>query len=278
MKKIKLLSALTLAATSIMLSNSASAGVCQDVTFSQFEAAVKIAYDETVGFGFANMGMWATLMNKQGKVCYVSAVKNDAGAESNGGYTATNNAWLGSRVISAQKANTANLFSHDKLTMSTGSAMVAVQPGGSLYGLQHSNPVNAAVAYAGSPKAYGTNADPMMGQMIGGVNLFGGGLALYDAVGKHGSIGVSGDSSCRDHAMAYRLRIALSDAGLTGVKADLANDDNLSLVNTADGVTVMTGLFQQPMCYATGTVPANGTPNWGDSTDYGVKAYIGLPE
>src|SRR5262249_47683342 len=42
---------------------------------------------------------------------------------------------------------------------------------------------------------------------IGGVNVFGGGLALYDA-NHHviGGVGVSGDTSCADHNIAWRVR------------------------------------------------------------------------
>src|ERR1035438_8528286 len=47
----------------------------------------------------------------------------------------------------------------------------------------------------------------MVGSKIGGVNVFGGGLALY-ATGKVivGGVGVSGDTSCTDHDVAWRLR------------------------------------------------------------------------
>ena len=126
-------------------------------------------------------------------------------------------AW--SRVISAQKANTANAFSLDStsssngsgqpkgLALSTANLYSAVQPGGSLYGLQASNPVDTEVAYRGPSAAYGTSADPMVGHKIGGVNVFGGGLALYDK--NHnivGAVGVSGDTSCADHFIAWRVR------------------------------------------------------------------------
>src|SRR5207237_9210474 len=97
--------------------------------------------------------------------------------------------WPGSRVISAQKANTANAFSLDSssssngsghpagLALSTANLYSAVQPGGNLYGLQHSNPVDTGVAY-GAAANYGTASDPTGGHKIGGVNVFGGGLAL----------------------------------------------------------------------------------------------------
>jgi uncharacterized protein GlcG (DUF336 family) len=114
-------------------------------------------------------------------------------------------------VISAQKANTANAFSLPKLALSTANLYTAVQPGGSLYGLQASNPVDTNVAYGGSPSAYGQQNDPMVGQRIGGVNVFGGGLALYNAQGVLlGALGVSGDSSCADHNIAWRTRHGLA--------------------------------------------------------------------
>ena len=91
--------------------------------------------------------------------------------------------WPGSRVISAQKANTANAFSLPGLALSTANLFSAVQPGGSLFGLQFSNPVNTEVAYRGPSANIGTVNDPMVGGKIGGVNVFGGGLPLYAADG-----------------------------------------------------------------------------------------------
>src|ERR1700743_1336405 len=97
-----------------------------------------------------NNQMWATIVDRDGVVCAVAFSGVDRGAQ-----------WPGSRVISAQKANTANSFSLDAssssdgsgqpngLALSTANLYSAVQPGGSLYGLQASNPVNTGVAYAG---------------------------------------------------------------------------------------------------------------------------------
>src|SRR2546426_7681543 len=170
------------------------------------------------GSGLNNQ-MWATLVNRDGVVCAVAFSGVNRGAQ-----------WPGSRVISAQKANTANAFSLDTssssngsgqpagLSLSTANLYSAVQPGGSLYGLQHSNPVNPEVAYAGNPGSYGKANDPMVGERIGGVNVFGGGLALY-AVGKvvGGGLGVSGDTSCADHNIAWRVRHNLGLDHLLGV-------------------------------------------------------------
>src|SRR5437879_1006586 len=113
--------------------------------------------------GGFNLEMWATVVNRDGLVCAVAFTGSDRGQQ-----------WPGSRVISAQKANTANAFSLPGLALSTANLYSAVQPGGSLYGLQHSNPVNTAVAYRGPATNFGTGSDPMVAQPIGGVNVFGG--------------------------------------------------------------------------------------------------------
>jgi uncharacterized protein GlcG (DUF336 family) len=150
------------------------------------------------GLGFP---MWLTLVAGSGKVC---AVVNSL----TGGEDVTADIWLGSRIISAQKANTANDFSTGKLALSTANLYSATQPGGSLFGLQASNPVDASIAYQGHAADYGTSSDPLIGHRIGGVNVFGGGLALYSGGRKIGAIGVSGDTSCTDHVVAWKVRAA----------------------------------------------------------------------
>ena len=157
-----------------------------------------------VGVGTPSGGldfpMWLTLVDDSGKVCEV--VNSLTGSQS-----AVRDIWLGSRVISAQKANTANAFSTGLLSLSTANLFSAVQPGGSLYGLQHSNPVDATVAYEGDASKFGTTKDPLKKERVGGINVFGGGLTLYnsDRV-KVGAIGVSGDTSCTDHVVAWKVR------------------------------------------------------------------------
>jgi hypothetical protein len=103
-----------------------------------------------------------------------------------------------------------------------------VQPGGSLYGLQHSNPVDPEIAYQGNAFLFGTAHDPR----VGGVNVFGGGLALYVKGGKKiGGVGVSGDQSCTDHMVAWRVRnlLKLDYLGTLGVVpgADRTHPDNI---------------------------------------------------
>ena len=165
------------------------------------------------GFG---LNMWATLVNRDGEVTSVSFSGENRGDQ-----------WPGSRVISAQKANTANAFSLPGLALSTANLFTATQPAGSLFGLQHSNPVDTSVAYGGDNELIGKENDPMVGKKIGGVNVFGGGVALYDAQGTLlGALGVSGDSSCADHNIAWKLRAALKlDFIPGGISSD--GDDNI---------------------------------------------------
>ena len=177
------------------------------------DALTQARNDDNGGF---NLDMWGTIVNRDGVVCSVTFTGNDRGDQ-----------WPGSRVISAQKANTANAFGLPGLALSTANLFSAVQPGGSLYGLQHSNPVDISVAYGGDATFYGTSADPMAGKKIGGVNVFGGGLALYDSDGVlWGAIGVSGDSSCADHHIAWKTRDIL---GLDNIPGGVSptGDDNI---------------------------------------------------
>jgi len=152
-------------------------------------------------------------------------------------------------VISAQKANTANAFSLPNFALSTANLFTAVNPGGSLYGLQASNPVNDDVAYRGNAKNYGQKNDPMVGGRIGGVNVFGGGLALYDAHGTLlGGLGVSGDTSCADHNIAYKTRHTLNlDFVPAGVAGGTHKDNALyDIVYQGGGDATFSGTGQMP--------------------------------
>lgn len=216
MKKISKL-VLGLFLTVGVLGSSAVYAACSDVSRAALQAAADGVVRNTASLGSPNgtggfgLNMWVTMVDETGKVCHVVNTGGDGAASGN-------EQWLGSRVISAQKANTANAFSLDNVSISSGALYAAVQPGGSLFGLQHSNPVDASEAYKGSPSNYGKNNDPLKGKRIGGVNVFGGGIALYNSGGtKVGAIGVSGDTSCTDHAFAWKVRETLGlDDGSPG--------------------------------------------------------------
>jgi uncharacterized protein GlcG (DUF336 family) len=186
--------------------------------------------EQNGGLGFE---MWATILDRNGVVVDVVFSGEFRGDQ-----------WPGSRVISAQKANTANAFSLEGLALSTANLFAAVQPGGSLYGLQESNPVDPDVAYGGNAQDYGTGSDPMVGKKIGGVNVFGGGLALYSQdEALLGGIGVSGDTSCTDHIVAWKLRHALNLDNVPG-GVGAGNTDNI--IYTEEGGTI--DGFEHPTC------------------------------
>ena len=182
------------------------------------ELASALSEARAAANGGFDLDMWGTIVNRDGIVCAVAFTGADRGDQ-----------WPGSRVISAQKANTANAFSLPGLALSTANLYAAVQPGGSLFGLQESNPVDVEVAYGGNSAHYGQPNDPMNGGKIGGVNVFGGGLALYNGAGELvGAVGVSGDSSCADHNIAWRTRNLLDlDFVPGGVSGDADRPDNI---------------------------------------------------
>jgi len=231
---------------------------CRDLpSQAELKSALTAARGSANG-GF-NLDMWGTVVNRDGVVCAVAFTGQDRGSE-----------WPGSRVISAQKANTANAFSLSKnatgipsLALATANLFSAVQPGGSLFGLQESNPVDTSVAYGGNSTNFGQGNDPMVGGKIGGVNVFGGGLALYKNDGHGnitlvGAVGVSGDTSCADHEIAWRTRHNLAlDFVSVGVAAafagDAAHPDNIiyDITQDAKGHDVSASGFGHPMCFNT---------------------------
>ena len=227
--------------------------VCKDLpSHSALRQALITAQGEQNG-GFG-LEMWATVVNRDGIVCAVVFSGENRGDQ-----------WPGSRVISAQKANTANAFSLPGLALSTANLYSAVQPGGSLFGLQESNPVETGVAYGGNASNFGRPNDPMVGFRIGGINVFGGGLALY-AFNGHllGGIGVSGDSSCADHNIAWRVRNGLNlDHVSAGVSPDGTRKDNI-VYDITPQAGQMPGIsasgWGHPVCSALATTIAAGLP------------------
>jgi uncharacterized protein GlcG (DUF336 family) len=147
--------------------------------------------------GFEN-NEWASVVARDGTVCAVafSGSKPD-------------DQWPGSRAIAVEKATSANAFSLKGMALSTANLFALAQPGQSLYGIITTSPPSPD-ANAGDAAQFGSPNDPMLGKRIGGVVVFGGGLALYDDNGIVGGLGVSGDSACADHNVAWRIRNALS--------------------------------------------------------------------
>jgi uncharacterized protein GlcG (DUF336 family) len=219
------------------------------------DALADAAPDQAANGGLGNH-MWGTIVDRFGIVCAVVHT-GELGDQ-----------WLGSRVISAQKANTAVLFNlpggagGTVDALSTANLWASTQPGGSLWGLQFSNPVDPRVAYGdnanrrtGADNAadpgYGARFDPLVGTFVGGVNVFGGGLGLFDEEGNLvGGVGVSGDTSCADHNIAWRTRHGLgldllTTGGVSGLTASPLQDN---IIYDLDAEGVSAGGFGHTLC------------------------------
>jgi hypothetical protein len=89
--------------------------------------------------------------------------------------------------------------------------------------------------------------------------VFGGGLALYNASGTLvGAIGVSGDSSCADHNIAWRTRSNLGLDYISKVKnhgVSATKDDNI-VFDITNGTSA--GGWGHPTCNSS-SVSANAT-------------------
>lgn len=233
-------------------------GACAGLpSHSALRSALEAVVSEGDNGGLGN-DMWATVVNRDGVVCQVAFTGDSRGDQ-----------WPGSRVISAQKANTANAFSRPNGVigfagaLSSANLYSAVQPGASLFGLQESNPVNPQAAYGGNLSNYGQPNDPMRGQRIGGVNVFGGGLALYNAAGDLvGGLGVSGDTSCTDHITAWKVRFSLNLDNVPAGVSPTADDNIIHDVrpDPDTGHTVSESGFGHPECDETATRVANNLP------------------
>ena len=85
--------------------------------------------------------------------------------------------------------------------------------------------------------------------------MFGGGLGLYDSANKVvGGLGASGDTSCADHNIAWRVRHALNLdhlRGVGGVSGDNDRPDNIVFditANPSGGTGTSAGGFGHPKC------------------------------
>ena len=200
-----------------MLSAAASAQNCP-VSHDQLTSALKQSVKPSGGpgnGGFDN-NEWAVVVTRQGTIC---AVIFSGGKPTD--------QWLASRAIAAEKANTANAMSVDKMAISTADLYGGSLPGAPLYGLITTNPAVASLITAGDANTFGSAQDPLIGKALNGGVVFGGGLPLYDGNAAVGGLGVSGDTSCADHNVAWRVRHAL---GLDHVPNGLGPDHNDEII------------------------------------------------
>jgi uncharacterized protein GlcG (DUF336 family) len=208
-------------------SNSVSCSIPSSVVQRvQSQLAIVVNLSDANGGLFKPNLMWSAIVDRTGHLC--SVIK-------------TGDAWPGSRAIAIAKAETANDFSNANLALSTTNLYAPSLPGGSLFGLNNSNPFNPAFL----PQQAG------LSQVAGGIITFGGGVALYSSGKVIGGLGVSGDSSCADHAIAFRMRLL---AGFNALPAGVAPDNTDNIIYAATGTTP-TG-FQQPHCFPQDLPPA----------------------
>lgn len=92
----------------------------------------------------------------------------------------------------------------------------------------------------------------MVGERIGGQIVFGGGFALYNSAGEIvGALGVSGDTSCKDHNFGWRVRHELGlDFVPGGVSPDAARPDNIiyDMGAASQGLIVSPSAFGHTDC------------------------------
>ena len=218
-------------ASGAMAQNWGAQGQCAvptaTVNLVQSKLATVINIPDHNGGLFAPNRMWSAIVDRKGVLCSVINSGNDP--------------WPGSRDIAIAKATTANGFSNSALALSTANIYGPTQPGGSLYGLNNSNPFNPWF----NPQNSG------IGFVPGGIITFGGGVALYLGGQVIGGLGVSGDTSCADHAISYRMRHL---AGLDGIPpggVGLNGTDNI----VYGSLPIDPTKFVQPHCISTDITP-----------------------
>jgi len=214
----------------LMLSSPALAAECSiPLNFVDFvQGFLPVVAQLNNGGLFQPSRMWSAVVDRKGVLC--SVITNDP------------DTWPGSRAIAIAKANTANAFSNNKLALSTANLYSLTQPAnnfvgnpptsvpaGSLYGLNNSNPFNPAFL----PVA------PDVGEVPGGIITFGGGVPLYLNGQVIGGLGVSGDTACADHAIAYRMR---RNAGFNGIPTP--GNDNIDYLEVGE----LPHDFKHPHC------------------------------
>ena len=210
-----------------------SCGIPQaTVAALQAKLAAVVALPDANGGIFKPNRMWSAVVDRHDTLCSVIV---------------TGDAWPGSRAIAIAKSETANDFSNSALALSTANLYAPTQPGGSLYGLNNSNPFNPFFNQVTTGNGLGTG----VGQNPGGIITFGGGVALYSGGQVIGGLGVSGDSSCADHAIAFRMRKL---AGLDKVPSGVAPDNTDNIIYVPANTTP-TG-FEQPHCFPSDLSPS----------------------
>ena len=122
---------------------------------SQLKTVVNLS--DANGGIFKPNRMWSAIVDRQGVLCSIKTTAD---------FAPSLDVWPGSRAIAIAKAGTANDFSNNGLALSTANLYGPTQPGGSLYGLNNSNPFKPTDLDL---------AKRSVGDVPGGIITFGGG-------------------------------------------------------------------------------------------------------
>ncbi len=230
MKRSRRLLIPVLALVSTLLATSVQADTCKQLPSYGELKQVFLAVLARNDYGGNGHPPWMTLIDGSGIVCAVvtSLINPDV---------TTNMSGLGHRILSAHKANTSTIYSHDRIALSSGNFYALTLPGGQLFGTTLPAMVNVST---GDPATWGTPEDPMVGKRVGGFSALAGGLPLFNS-SKHkvGAIGVSGNPFCTAHVVAWKVREMLADgaytrANLPGGPAHGGTDDAIIYDFTPD--------------------------------------------
>jgi len=234
---------------SMTIASNKSKGFCADLpAHTEFKAA--LAAGKALNNGGDGNHVWGVLVDRTGIVCAVAYSGNSLSAQA-----------LEGRVRAAQLAYTANAFSVDLFALSSANLYNASQPGGSLFGLAESQPLDATLAYGTKSSSYGQANDPLVKKRVGGVLPLAGGLALKDTYGRMlGAIGIAGDTPCASHNLAWQVRHALSldHMPTMGVNTDTTHPDNIIYMgHESDPAEVP---YSHPECSADATAASAALP------------------
>ena len=158
-----------------------------------------------------NFDMWATIVDRDGVVCAVAFSGADRGSQ-----------WAGQpRDLSSEGRRRQRLWPR-RSALSTANLYSAVQPGGSLFGLQESDPVRGPPLRTrvlrrsyGTPKRSDGRREDRRRERVR--RRPGSLQPPNNAARVVGAVGVSGDTSCADHRIAWRVRKNLHLDILLGV-------------------------------------------------------------
>jgi len=159
--------------------------------------------------------MWAAVVDRNGLVVAVVFT----------GATNTDQ-WPGSRVIAAQKANTGNAFSLPHLALRPPTCM---QPPSRAARCSDSRKRTdqRRRGLCGNAADYGSRRDFMVGSGSGDQRVRRRPAAVRRRWDLVGGLGVSGDASCADHNIAWKMRYNLRLDHVPAGVADNGKDDNI---------------------------------------------------